>query len=114
LLSLAGLPPAAGFLGKFYLMTGAVIAEEYWLALVMVAATVASYYYYFAFIRQMYFRSSGPEEIKERRAWPAVVVGGICAIGVLILGLWPDLVLGPMKEINWDQAIMPISSTMKP
>ncbi|WP_124728476.1 NADH-quinone oxidoreductase subunit N [Staphylospora marina] len=112
LLSLAGLPPAAGFLGKFYLMTGVIFAGEYWLAVVMVAATVASYYYYFAFIRQMYFRSSGPEEIKERRAWPAVVVGGICAIGVLILGLWPDLLLEPMNVIDWVQAITPVSSSV--
>jgi NADH-quinone oxidoreductase subunit N len=112
LLSLAGLPPAAGFFGKFYLLVGAIAGQQFWLAAVMVVATVISYYYYFEFIRQMYFRSSG-ESGPVRFHWPVAVVVLAGLIGTLSLGLWPDLLLDHLKEINWKEAIMMVNQGMQ-
>ncbi|MBC7543502.1 MAG: NADH-quinone oxidoreductase subunit N [Candidatus Sericytochromatia bacterium] len=56
LMSLAGLPPLAGFMGKFYLFGAAVQAGFTWLALVGVLNSVVSLYYYVAIIKLMYFR----------------------------------------------------------
>jgi formate hydrogenlyase subunit 3/multisubunit Na+/H+ antiporter MnhD subunit len=46
LFSLAGLPPLAGFIGKFYLFAAVIEGQFYWLALVGVLNSVVSLYYY--------------------------------------------------------------------
>lgn len=58
LLSLAGIPPTAGFLGKFYLFAAAIQSGDtavFWLAVVAIANTVVSVYYYMNVVRQMFF-----------------------------------------------------------
>lgn len=54
LLSLAGIPPLAGFLGKFFVFAAAISADLLWLAIVGVINSVISVYYYCNVIRQMY------------------------------------------------------------
>lgn len=59
LLSLAGIPPTAGFLAKFYLFLAAVNAQDnhiLWLAIVALVNTVISIYYYMNVVRLMFFR----------------------------------------------------------
>ena len=66
LVSLAGLPPTAGFVGKFYLL--AVLFEAktfYWLAVVAILNSVVSLYYYFKIVKSMYFLNDGDEVISE-------------------------------------------------
>jgi len=55
LVSLAGLPPSAGFVGKFYLFAEVVHRGYYWLALLGVLNSVISLYYYFQIARALYF-----------------------------------------------------------
>lgn len=58
LLSLAGIPPTAGFVGKFYLFAAALQAEStplFWLTVIAIANTVVSLYYYMNVVRQMFF-----------------------------------------------------------
>jgi NADH-quinone oxidoreductase subunit N len=54
LLSLIGIPPMAGFFGKFYLFAAAVEANMAWLAVVMVINSAISVGYYYGLVRQMY------------------------------------------------------------
>jgi len=58
LFSLAGIPPLAGFVGKFYLFAAAYDRGWIWLIIVGVVATAVSLYYYLGVIRAMYFRPS--------------------------------------------------------
>ena len=53
--SLAGVPPLAGFFGKFFIFMAAIHAEAYWLAVLGVLASVVGAYYYLRIIKIMYF-----------------------------------------------------------
>jgi NADH-quinone oxidoreductase subunit N len=66
LVSLAGLPPTAGFVGKFYILAVLFRAKTfYWLALVAILNSVVSLYYYFKIIKSMYFLDDGDEVSSE-------------------------------------------------
>jgi NADH-quinone oxidoreductase subunit N len=60
LISLTGLPPTAGFVGKFYLFAAVLDAKWIWLAVVGAVNTVISLYYYARVLRYMFLR--GPED----------------------------------------------------
>ncbi len=88
MLSLAGVPPAAGFFGKLYLFLGAVQAGYAWLALLGLVVSVIGVYYYFNIVVAMYFRpASDLVETSFPRAGGAKTVALIAAIATLLLGV---------------------------
>ncbi len=62
LVSLTGIPPVAGFFGKWLLFTAVISKGMYWLALIGLLNSVVSLYYYARIIKAMYFESSEEEE----------------------------------------------------
>jgi NADH-quinone oxidoreductase subunit N len=60
LMSLIGLPPTAGFVGKFYLFSAAIQEKFVWLAIIAVLNSVAAAYYYLRLIVYMYMREPEP------------------------------------------------------
>ncbi|WP_278286714.1 proton-conducting transporter membrane subunit, partial [Clostridium sp. LS] len=58
LLSLAGIPPLAGFIGKFYLFLSIIEKGQLWLAFLSIAMSVVSVYYYLKVVKVMYFGES--------------------------------------------------------
>jgi len=90
-LSLAGLPISGGFIGKFYIMLGAVSVKEYWLAAIMIVTSVASFYFYFSIIRQMFMRQDY-DHSGLRLGAPAGIVLWICAAASFLMGLVPKWV----------------------
>jgi NADH-quinone oxidoreductase subunit N len=90
MISLAGVPPLAGFWGKLFIFQAAIAAEQAWLAVVMVVNSVISLYYYVGIVRQMFF-----VEVPEARPLraPALVtaVVTLAAVAVLAVGVFPDL-----------------------
>jgi len=93
LFSLAGIPPAAGFIGKFYLFSGAVQAGYIWLAVIGVLNSAASVYYYLRVMVFMYFKEP-TEEFEWVKLSPAFIVCLIIAVaGVLIPGVLPGVFL---------------------
>ena len=66
MLSLTGLPPTAGFIGKFYLFAAVIEAgpQYYWLAFVGVLNSVISLYYYFRVVKHMYFVGERSETVE--------------------------------------------------
>ena len=58
--SLAGIPPFAGFFAKFYVFLAAIDAHLYWLAILGVIASVIGAYYYFRIVKIMYFDEPAP------------------------------------------------------
>lgn len=96
--SLTGLPPTAGFLGKFYLFTAALQAGLLWLAVVGVLTSVVSVAYY---LRAAYVAYQGPGRagVRVHRAPWAGVGLGLSAAATLLFGLLP----GPLT--SWAQRV---------
>lgn len=89
LLSLAGIPPAAGFFGKLFLFQAAVEAGQVALAMIGVLNSIVALYYYLVVIKVMYVDSSPDDEkfigIPQLYGW----VLGISSVVVLFLGIVP-------------------------
>jgi NADH-quinone oxidoreductase subunit N len=97
MLSLAGVPPLAGFMGKFYLFSAAVQAGLTWLAIVGVLNSVLSAFFYLRVIVVMYMREA--EEPKPLSlSWPLSVAVALAALGVVALGLWPSPLLDMAQQ----------------
>ena len=92
LLSLAGIPGTAGFIGKLNIITGAFVVEQpyYVLVSVMIATTVIAYVYYFGIMVQMFFRPAASNE-KVKIPVGAGIVIGVCLAATILLGLFPNL-----------------------
>lgn len=91
LFSLAGIPPLAGFFGKFFLF--AAIAEQgmYWLVLIAVVNTIVSLYYYLLVVKAIFIvRSENPmEPIKGDGLARLGLV--ITVIGILVIGIYSPI-----------------------
>jgi NADH-quinone oxidoreductase subunit N len=97
MLSLAGVPPLAGFMGKFYLFSAAVQADLTWLAVVGVLNSVLSAFFYLRVIVVMYMKEA--EEPKPLSlSWPLGVAVALAALGTLALGLWPSPLLSMAQQ----------------
>jgi len=92
MLSLAGIPPLAGFLAKYYVFAAAIQAGYTWLVVLAVLTTVIALYYYANVIRLMYLSSeTNPHHIVP--SFPAGMVLVMTAVGVLIFGILPQSIL---------------------
>lgn len=96
--SLAGIPPMAGFFGKYYLFMSVISSGHLWLALVAVVSSIISVVFYIGLIVKMYFTDS--EDVKgESLVWNSsrVLVFVTSAI-VIIIGLNPGGMLSIIKS----------------
>lgn len=93
LFSLAGVPPAAGFIGKFYLFAGAIQKGYIWLAVIGVLNSAASAYYYLRIMVYMYFKESTEEFEWVHVTAPVLLAVVIAAAGTLIPGIVPSIIL---------------------
>jgi NADH-quinone oxidoreductase subunit N len=91
LLSLAGIPPTAGFIGKYYLFTAAMKAGYAWLAVLAVLASAVSLFYYFRIAAAMFFSEAAGARLRTSYALTAAVA--ICVTGTLAVGLAPEVFL---------------------
>ena len=90
MLSLGGIPPTAGFMGKFWLFSAAIDAHYYVLAVIGVLNSAISLYYYIRIVVFMYLKK---ETIgSQPTTSPALaVVLGVAVAGTLIIGVYPRL-----------------------
>jgi NADH-quinone oxidoreductase subunit N len=91
--SLAGVPPFAGFFGKYYVFTGAVEAGYTWLAIAGVLMSLVSAYYYLRLVVVMYFNDGGEGQAVTLRV-PALAALVIAALALVALGVFPSFLLG--------------------
>jgi NADH-quinone oxidoreductase subunit N len=91
LLSLAGMPPLAGFFGKYLVFSNAIGEGYIGLVLTAVTASLVGVYYYFQLIIAMYFRPAIDPPVVVPRGQIALMIA-VTAL-TLLLGLMPDLVL---------------------
>jgi len=111
LLSLAGIPPLAGFLGKFYLFFAAIEAAPkaaswndgfYWLVAFALIMSVVSLYYYLRVLKAFLVAPSDDGKAVSiapiKIGWAAGVTLCLLAIAVLALGLWPEPLLNFLSD----------------
>jgi NADH-quinone oxidoreductase subunit N len=100
LVSLTGLPPAAGFWAKIYIFNAAIQADLTWLVIIGVMNTVVSAFYYLGVARQMYTGEPSSEEpIHTSPLTQAVLLTS--AAGVFALFIWPfPLIDAAQRAVN--------------
>jgi NADH-quinone oxidoreductase subunit N len=103
LLSLVGIPPTAGFVGKFYLFGAAVRSGYVWLAVIGVLNSAAAAYYYLRIIVNMYMR--------EPEGAPAVIMPSFAGALAVAVALWGVIQLGIFPAPLFDlaqSAVLPL------
>ena len=93
LISLAGIPPAAGFFGKFYLFTQVLNAGNIYLVLIAVIGSLISVYYYFKTIISMYSGVSLSESTSFKPTGITSLILIIMALLIILIGTFPELLI---------------------
>ena len=102
LLSLTGIPPTAGFVGKLYLFAAAVESGYYWLVIIAVVNSAISLFYYMRVVVAMYMRDVPSGGIATSPSFALNVALLLAAAGTLLLGIFP----GPILELARASAAM--------
>ncbi len=90
--SLTGIPPTAGFIGKFYVFMAAINAGYTWLVLVAVIFSAISAYFYLRIVMYMYMRDPKTDVVLTTSFTNGVALG-ITTAAVLIIGVLPSALL---------------------
>jgi NADH-quinone oxidoreductase subunit N len=95
MLSLTGVPPLAGFVGKFYLFSAALNAGLVWLVVIAAINSTISAYYYVRVIVTMYAGEGDVVEVKRMGARPALLISiAVGLAGTILIGLFPQSYMG--------------------
>lgn len=98
MLSLAGIPPFAGFFGKYYLFTAAIESGYTWLTIIAVISSIISVYFYIGLIVKMYFTEPNESgESTQQLPGIASITLAVSAVAVVFLGLMPAGLLDVIK-----------------
>jgi len=98
-LSLAGVPPLAGFFAKFYVFMVGWQAGAQWLVVVAVAATVVGLYPYLRMLKAMFIE---PPLSEEPLTLPPGITAAVAVavVGLILLGLFPNLILEVFSKVQ--------------
>ncbi|HYG24555.1 MAG TPA: NADH-quinone oxidoreductase subunit N [Verrucomicrobiae bacterium] len=102
MLSLAGIPPLAGFFGKFYVFAAVLQSDPnlglLWLVVLAIAMSAVSLYYYLQVLKQIYVAEPGADAVAFPVSPLRQTVLILLALGVVILGCAPSLLLQPLAN----------------
>jgi NADH-quinone oxidoreductase subunit N len=99
-LSLIGIPPTAGFIGKLLLFGAAIKGQFYWLAVIGILNSVISLYYYFK-VASVMFMEDAPEQLTLSFSMPLKVSLIALSAGTLLIGLYPEpLIRGALSSVK--------------
>jgi NADH-quinone oxidoreductase subunit N len=100
LFSLAGIPPVAGFFGKFFLFTAAAQKGFYLLVLLAVLNTIISLFYYLLVVKAMFINKSDNPIAKFRSDFPTKFALGICVAGIVVTG-FASIIFEAIKNLSF-------------
>ncbi len=93
--SLSGIPPLAGFFGKYFVFKAAVDGGWTWLAVLGMLNSAVGLYYYLRVTVAMYFEPQGPETVSERHGAVMLRLGVVvAAVFTILIGIYPGLWTG--------------------
>jgi NADH-quinone oxidoreductase subunit N len=96
LLSLSGIPPLAGFIGKFYIFSSAMETGHYLLAAAGVVNSVLSVYYYMRIVYHMFFKET--DNLAPLSIGAYLYAGlGLALIGVILFGIYPQPLIASVR-----------------
>ena len=99
ILSLAGIPPLAGFVGKFYLFFAAIQANPeigywseglYWLVALALGFSVVALYYYLKILKAVFVSEETGAIGEDSIGWPSTAVIVLLSLLTIVLGIWPE------------------------
>ena len=96
--ALAGIPPLAGFYGKYFVFFSAIQSNLTWLAIVGVLSSVISVYFYLRVVVYIYFRNS-EEEFVITKSFGSYTAISVSAALVLLFGFFPDLLMNIITSV---------------
>jgi NADH-quinone oxidoreductase subunit N len=91
MLSLAGIPPFAGFLGKYYIFSKAIQSGHMYVTLIAIIASMIGAYYYLKVVLAMYTKEGNDTEIEVSPVY--IMVAVFCVLMSLMIGLFPDVLM---------------------
>jgi len=89
MLSMAGIPPFAGFFGKYYIFSEAIKAGHLWLVVLAVLNSIVGVYYYFKVILAMYTKQSTDIGFTVKPAYGFVIA--VCILLTILVGVFPSV-----------------------
>jgi NADH-quinone oxidoreductase subunit N len=112
MLSLGGIPPTAGFMGKFWLFGAAVEAGYVWLAVIGVLNSAISLYYYIRLVVFMYVKPQSGGS--EPRTSPSLAVAlAVAVVATLALGIYPRLLFEIAESSARTLGVAPIAAAIR-
>lgn len=97
MLSMAGVPPTGGFIGKYLMFSAAVQGGEIWLTVIAVLCSAVSAYYYLRIIVMMYMKDPA-REFPSGSAWGASLVAVLALVATLQMGVLPSTLLDVARQ----------------
>jgi len=99
LFSLAGIPPAAGFMAKFAVFSAALRAGEVTLALAGIAAALVGVFFYLRVVVVLYMKASTEQSVVRSPGLAEMLGLGIPSVAILLLGVYPQPLLDLLSKI---------------
>lgn len=99
LLSLAGIPPLGGFVGKIFLFSAAMQQGYLWLVIVAAVNSVVSLYYYLLVLRRMYISEPAVHRPRGAVSFPLKAVLAASIAGMFVLGIVPGVFMNLINQV---------------
>ncbi len=106
LFSLAGVPPLAGFFGKWLLFSSAAEGGHIWFVAVAILNSVLSLYYYLFLVKAAYFGDVAEEAISLDKGGPRLAIL-MTTIAIAVLGIYPPVLTEYLSGLNLPSALLP-------
>ena len=98
-LSMIGVPPTAGFLGKWYMLEGAMASGQMVVVAVIVVSTLLNVGYYMPIVYAAFFRPMASGTASGEAPWPIVVALSVTAVGTIVLFFMSDLLIALVRQL---------------